>query len=208
MLEPLSKKQKEIFDYICTEVQNKGYPPSVREICNAVGLKSTSTVHSHLNKLEEKEYIRRDPTKPRTIEIISQQYDSQISENFNRPTSIVPIIGEVAAGQPILATENIIDTLPMPSEIVDNGNYFFLQIKGESMIEAGILDRDYVLVREQPIANNGDMVIALLDDSATCKTFYKESDRIRLQPENSFMEPIYTRDVRILGIVKAVFRKL
>ncbi len=208
MQEKLTKKQEQIFVYICNQVQTKGYPPSVREICKAVGLKSTSTVHSHLNNIEKKGYIRRDPTKPRTIEIIGTDLGIPEIENNHRPTSYIPVIGEVAAGSPILANENLIDTFPMPEEMVDSGDYFFLQIKGDSMIEAGIFDKDYVLVRQQSNAENGSMVIAMIDDSATCKTFYKEKDHIRLQPENSTMEPIYSRDVTILGIVKAVIRKI
>ncbi len=205
MKDDLTKKQQVILDYIREEVQKKGYPPSVREICEGVGLKSTSTVHGHLNKLEEKGYIRRDPTKPRAIELLDGG-DNIVP--FKRNTAYVPIVGEVTAGQPILAVENIEETFPVPTEFVENGDYFMLQIKGESMIEAGILDRDYVLVKQQQDAINGEIVVALIEDSATCKTFYKEKNRIRLQPENSSMDPIYSDNVSILGIVKGVFRRL
>ncbi len=201
----LTKKQQVILDCIRNEVQKKGYPPSVREICEGVGLKSTSTVHGHLNKLEEKGYIRRDPTKPRAIELLGAT-DNVLQ--FKRDTAYVPIVGEVTAGQPILAVENIEESYPVPREFVENGEYFMLQIKGESMIEAGILDRDYVLVKQQQDATNGDIVVALIEDSATCKTFYREKNRIRLQPENSSMDPIYSDNVSILGIVKGVFRRL
>jgi repressor LexA len=201
----LTKKQQVILDYIRNEVQKKGYPPSVREICEGVGLKSTSTVHGHLNKLEEKGYIRRDPTKPRAIELLGAT-DNVLQ--FKRDTAYVPIVGEVTAGQPILAVENIEESYPVPREFVENGAYFMLQIKGESMIEAGILDRDYVLVKQQQDATNGDIVVALIEDSATCKTFYREKNRIRLQPENSSMDPIYSDNVSILGVVKGVFRRL
>ncbi len=205
MKDDLTKKQQVILDYIREEVQKKGYPPSVREICEGVGLKSTSTVHGHLNKLEEKGYIRRDPTKPRAIELLDSG-DNIVP--FKRNTAYVPIVGEVTAGQPILAVENIEETFPVPTEFVENGEYFMLQIKGESMIEAGILDRDYVLVKQQQDAINGEIVVALIEDSATCKTFYKEKNRIRLQPENSSMDPIYSDNVSILGIVKGVFRRM
>jgi len=201
----LTKKQQIILDYIREEVQKKGYPPSVREICEGVGLKSTSTVHGHLNKIEEKGYIRRDPTKPRAIELLG---GTNNVVPFQRNTAYVPIVGEVTAGQPILAVENIEESFPVPSEFVENGDYFMLQIKGESMIEAGILDRDYVLVKQQQQAQNGEIIVALIDDSATCKTFYKEDNRIRLQPQNSSMDPIYADNVSILGIVKGVFRRL
>lgn len=205
----LSKKQQMILDYLKEEVSKKGYPPSVREICAAVELKSTSTVHAHLTKLEEFGYIRRDPTKPRAIEI----YDLDIEPvsnviNMARDTKFIPIIGEITAGQPILAVESFEETFPIPSDYVDEGNYFMLKIKGESMIEAGIFDRDLVLVKQQNDAHSGDIVVALIDDSATVKTFYKEKNRVRLQPENESMSPIYLDDVQILGKVKGVFRKM
>ncbi|MBF4691867.1 transcriptional repressor LexA [Fusibacter ferrireducens] len=206
----ISKKQKQILDFLKDEVSKKGYPPSVREICLAVGLKSTSTVHMHLTKLEELGYIRRDPTKPRAIEIFDNT-DHAPTDNvtdLERNTKFIPIIGEITAGQPILAVESFEDTFPIPSDFVDEGNYFMLKIKGDSMIEAGIHDRDLVLVKQQSIANNGEIVVAMIDDSATVKTFYKEQSRIRLQPENSSMLPIYADDVQILGRVRGVFRKM
>lgn len=210
MTSKISKKQQAILDFLKKEVSSKGYPPSVREICLAVGLKSTSTVHTHLTKLESLGYIRRDPTKPRAIEIYDQDYENSIKEELiydDYKTGFVPIIGEITAGQPILAVESYEDRFPLPKEYIDDGTYFMLKIKGESMIEAGIFDKDLVLVRQQNTATSGDVAVALIDDSATVKTFYKEKNRIRLQPENETMSPIYVDDVQILGIVKGVFRK-
>ncbi len=206
----ISKKQKQILDFLKEEVSRKGYPPSVREICLAVGLKSTSTVHMHLTKLEELGYIRRDPTKPRAIEIFGEDSHSPAENvvSMSKDTTFVPIVGEITAGQPILAVESFEDTFPIPSDFVDEGTYFMLKIKGDSMIEAGIHDRDLVLVKQQSTANNGEIVVAMIEDSATVKTFYKEQSRIRLQPENSSMTPIYADDVQILGRVKGVFRKM
>lgn len=217
MSDKISDKQLNILKFIRSEVQRIGYPPSVREIGAAVGLKSTSTVHGHLRTLETKGYIRRDPTKPRAIEVLlpgEEFNDKDINTNINNVTelrpkvSMVPIVGKVSAGSPILAVENIEDTFPLPTNFVDDGDYFMLQITGDSMIEAGILDHDYVLVKQQPNAKNGEIVIALLDDSATCKTFYKEENRIRLQPENETLSPIYSQDVSVLGIVKGVYRQM
>ncbi|MBM7560651.1 transcriptional repressor LexA [Fusibacter tunisiensis] len=209
MAEKISKKQQMILDYLKDEVSKKGYPPSVREVCTAVGLKSTSTVHAHLTKLETLGYIRRDPTKPRAIEILGLE-PAPVSNviNMARDTQFVPIIGEITAGEPILAVESFDETFPLPSDYIDDGDYFMLKIKGESMVEAGIFDRDLVLVRQQNQANSGDIVVALIDESATVKTFYKEENRIRLQPENTSMSPIYLDDVQILGKVKGVFRKM
>jgi len=205
MYDDLSKKQIEILEFIREAVSKKGYPPAVREICEAVGLKSTSTVHGHLTKIEQKGYIKRDPTKPRAIEII----DSMINESsLDMTTSYIPVVGQVTAGQPILAVENLEENFPVPSEFITDGEYFMLRISGDSMIEAGILDKDYVLVKQQKEAHNGDTVVALIEDSATVKTFYKESDRVRLQPENSTMDPMYFETVDILGLVKGVFRKM
>jgi len=210
----ISKKQQMILDFLKSEVSCKGYPPSVREICLAVGLKSTSTVHAHLTKLEELGYIRRDPTKPRAIEIFDPDSHTDELAKYRDPslkdknTEHIPIIGEITAGQPILAVEAFEGTFPIPAEFVDEGDYFMLKIKGESMINAGIFDRDYVLVRQQTDAKNGDIVVAMIDDSATVKTFYKESTQFRLQPENDSMAPIYSDHVEILGRVKGVFRKL
>lgn len=205
MYEDLSDKQIRILNFIKNELQTKGYPPAVREICKAVNLKSTSTVHGHLSKLEKKGYIRKDPTKPRAIEILDKN-DEGI---FSRKEIVnVPIVGKVTAGQPILAVENIEDTFPVPVDLVENNSAFMLSVQGESMIEAGILDGDYVLVKQQNIAINGDIVVALLEDEATVKTFYKEKDHVRLQPQNKLMDPIITRDVKILGKVVGVYRTL
>jgi repressor LexA len=201
----ISSKQLRILDFIKNELHNKGYPPSVREICEAVGLKSTSTVHGHLEKLEKNGYIRRDHTKPRAIEIVDH------NPYFSRKEIIeIPIVGNVTAGQPILAIENIEDTFPLPLEFLDtdNNTSFILTIKGNSMINAGIFDGDYVIVKQQNTAQNGEIIVALLGDEATVKRFYKEKDHIRLQPENPDMEPIIAIDVIILGKVVGVFRKL
>ena len=202
MYEDLSQKQIEILEFIKMEIQKKGYPPAVREICSGVGLKSTSTVHSHLEKLEHKGYIRKDPTKPRAIEVLDR-FDMP-----NKNVVNVPIIGKVTAGQPILAVENIEDTFPVPKDLVDENNVFMLRIQGESMIDAGIYDGDFVLIKQQSDAINGEIVVALLGDSATVKRFFKEKDYIRLQPENQSMSPIITKDVKILGKVIGLFRKI
>lgn len=204
MYDDLSNKQSEILLYIKKETSNKGYPPTVREICQGVNLKSPSSVHAHLNTLEAKGYIRKDATKPRAIEIID--FDNGMIMTKKR-TVDVPILGRVTAGSPILAVENIEDTYPIPQEDVDGHEVFMLKIQGESMIDAGIMDGDLVLVKEQSHARDGDIVVALLGEEATIKRFFKEKDRIRLQPENQFMEPIYTRDVVILGKIKGLYRK-
>ncbi|MFY9213860.1 MAG: transcriptional repressor LexA [Tissierellaceae bacterium] len=205
MYEDLSQKQIEILLYIKNEIQRQGYPPAVRDICKGVNLKSTSTVHGHLEKLEAKGYIRRDPTKPRAIEILDKEDNFLLAK---KKTVDIPIVGQVTAGLPILAVENIEDTFPIAVEFVEGHDVFFLRVKGESMIEAGIMDGDLVLVQEQKTAKNGEIVVALLEDEATVKTFYKEKDQIRLQPENQFMEPIYTRNVQIIGKVIGLFRKI
>ena len=197
----ITDKQSQILEYIKSEILNKGYPPSVRDICQAVNLKSTSSVHSHLETLEKNGYIRRDPTKPRTIEIIDDNFNLVRREVVN-----VPMVGTVAAGQPILAIENIDNYFPIPSEYMTNEETFMLKVKGESMINAGILDGDNILVKRQNTAKNGDMVVALVDDSATVKTFYKENGYIRLQPENDDMDPIIVPDCEIIGKVFGVFR--
>ncbi len=197
----ITAKQQEILDFLKNEIINKGYPPSVREICEAVQLKSTSSVFAHLEKLEKNGYIRRDPTKPRCIEIIDDNFDLVRRETVN-----VPLIGSVAAGQPILAVQNIENYFPIPAEYMPKDQSFMLKVKGESMIEAGILDGDYILVEQANTAKNGDMVVALVEDSATVKTFYKESDHIRLHPENSNMDDIIVPDCQILGKVFGVFR--
>ena len=205
MYEELTQKQIEILLYIKSEVQRQGYPPSVRDICKGVDLKSTSTVHSHLEKLESKGYIRKDPTKPRAIEILDKNDDFLL---VSKKTVDVPIVGRVTAGAPILAVENIEDTYPIPVEFVKDYDVFMLKVQGESMIDAGILDGDLVLVKEQKFALNGDIVVALLGEEATVKRFFKEKDKVRLQPENQFMEPIYSTDVSILGKVIGLFRRM
>ena len=205
MYEDLSQKQIEILLYIKSEIQRQGYPPAVREICKGVELKSTSTVHGHLEKLESKGYIRKDPTKPRAIEILDKNDDFLLTK---KRTVDIPILGKVTAGVPILAVENIEDTYPVPLEMVEGHDVFMLRIKGESMIDAGILDGDLVLVKEQASASNGDIVIALIEDEATIKRFFKEKDTIRLQPENQFMEPIYSKEVTVLGKAIGLFRKI
>ena len=197
----ISDKQREILDYIKTEILNKGYPPTVRDICEAVKLKSTSSVHSHLETLEKNGYIRRDPTKPRAIEIVDDNFNLTRREVVN-----VPMIGRVAAGQPILAVENIESYFPIPAEFMPNAESFMLRVQGESMINAGIFDGDNILVEKCDTAHNGEMVVALVDDSATVKTFYKEGDHIRLQPENDFMDPIIVDDCSIVGKVIGLIR--
>jgi repressor LexA len=201
----LTKRQQEVLDYVRQEVNRRGFPPSVREIGEAVGLSSSSTVHSHLTALESKGYIRRDPSKPRAVELLDYR-DTASAVDYGRVRE-VPLVGQVAAGAPILAEENIEETMPLPEEMAGESS-FILRIKGDSMIEVGILDGDYVVVRQQDTADTGDIVVALLEDEATVKTFYKEADRVRLQPENASMEPIYTRDVRILGRVVSLFRMI
>lgn len=195
-------KQSQILEFIKKEIMNKGYPPSVREICTAVGLKSTSTVHGHLERLEKKGYIRRDPTKPRAIEILDEFQPKKEMVN-------VPYVGRVTAGQPILAVENIDDVFPMPMDFIQsNRQIFMLKVQGESMIDAGILNGDYIVVEQRATAENGDIVVALIGDEATVKTFYKEDGYVRLQPQNSSMAPILVRDVKILGKVIGLFRRL
>jgi repressor LexA len=197
----ISAKQQEILDYIKAEIVNKGYPPSVREICEAVNLKSTSTVFSHLEKLEKNGYILRNSSKTRAIEILDENFNMMRNELVN-----VPIVGNVAAGQPILAVQNIENYFPIPVDYMPNEQAFMLKVKGDSMINVGIFDKDTILVKQQKTAYNGDIVVALVDDSATVKTFYKESDHIRLQPENDTMDPIIVPDCEILGKVFGVIR--
>ena len=200
----ISAKQKEILEYIKGEILSKGYPPAVREICEAVDLKSTSSVHSHLETLEKNGYIRRDPTKPRAIEILDDDFNLTRREVVN-----VPIVGHVAAGEPILATENIENYFPIPVEYMPNEETFMLKVKGESMINAGIFNGDNVLVKKQTNAENGDIVVALVDDSATVKTFYKEDGYYRLQPENDTMDPIIIPQgapISIVGKVIGLYR--
>ena len=198
----ISKKQQEILEYIKSEILNRGFPPAVREICEAVNLKSTSSVHAHLEALEKNGYIRRDATKPRAIEIIDDNFNLVRREVVN-----VPLVGTVAAGQPILAVENVEGYFPIPSEFMPNEQSFMLKVKGESMVNAGIFDGDQVLVRKQSTAEDGDIVVALIEDGATVKTFHKEKGYYRLQPENDAMDPIIVQgELQILGKVFGVFR--
>lgn len=197
----ISTKQHEILEYLKAQIISRGYPPAVREICEAVHLKSTSSVHSHLETLEKNGYIRRDPSKPRAIEIVDEEFNLTRRDLVN-----VPIVGTVTAGQPILAVENIDGYFPIPTEYMPNEQTFMLKVKGESMINAGIFDGDQILVEKQSTAHNGDFVVALLGDSVTVKTFYKENGHYRLQPENDFMDPIIVDDVQILGKVIGLFR--
>ena len=197
----ISDKQREILEYIKGEILSKGYPPAVREICEAVDLKSTSSVHSHLETLEKNGYIRRDPTKPRAIEILDDDFNLTRREVVN-----VPIVGHVAAGEPILATENFENYFPIPVEYMPNEETFMLKVKGESMINAGILDGDYVVAHKTPVAENGDIVVALLEDEATVKRFFREDGHIRLQPENPAFQPIISEQVVILGRVVSLIR--
>ncbi|PFA67765.1 repressor LexA [Bacillus sp. AFS015802] len=202
----LSKRQQDILQYIKVAVREKGYPPSVREIGEAVGLASSSTVHGHLARLESKGLIRRDPTKPRAIEILDLEEDAIPRQRVVN----VPLIGKVTAGQPITAVENVEEFFPLPERMAPSDEQvFMLEIMGDSMIEAGILDGDFVIVRQQQTANNGDIVVAMTDeDEATVKRFFKEKDYVRLQPENSTMEPIILRNVSILGKVVGVYRQV
>ncbi|MDR2520327.1 MAG: transcriptional repressor LexA [Eubacteriaceae bacterium] len=203
MYEDLSGIQIMILDYIKEALGQRGYPPSVREICTAVDLASTSSVHHQLNNLEKKGYIRRDPLKPRALEILKNNPFAA------RPDVVeVPVIGTVTAGEPITAFEDYTDTFPLPASFVKNNNCFMLNVKGSSMINAGILDGDQVIVKQQNVAEDGDYVVAMIEDEATVKTFYREDGRIRLQPENPMMAPIFARNVDILGIVIGVFRKI
>lgn len=205
-MEKLSQKQMQILEYMKKEVREKGYPPSVREICDAVGLKSTSTVHGHLERLEKKGYIRRDPSKPRAIEIFTNE-SVKTDTSSEREMVNIPIIGTVTAGMPILALENIEDTFPLPMDYAPNGDIFMLRVKGDSMINAGIFNRDLILVKQQTTAENGDIVVAMIEDFATVKTFYRENGYIRLQPENPSMSSIIVQDVTILGKVVGLYRK-
>ena len=212
MSDKVTKRQKAVLDCIEECIREKGYGPTVREVCQSLGLSSPSTVHVHLKALEDKGLIKRDPLKSRSIALPYPRGDAESTSNVIKPSFNkvvnVPLVGNVAAGSPILAEENITDTISLPTDIVGDAPSFLLSVRGESMIEAGINDGDYVVVKEQPVANNGDIVVAIIDDGATVKRFYKESDHIRLQPENSTMEPIITTDCSIAGKVVAVFRRL
>lgn len=223
----LKEREKKVLDYMKLEIRKKGYPPTVREICAALGIKSTSTVHKDIDSLEKQGYIKKDPAKPRALIVVDEDFDQQGAvaaasgrldaaikfgglESLETPDVVeVPVVGRIAAGTPILAEQNVEDSFPMPARFVNGGTNFLLTVKGESMIEAGIMDGDYILVEECHTARNGDMVVAMVDgfeSEATVKTFYKESDHIRLQPENSTMSPIIVKDVKILGKVRGVFR--
>lgn len=197
----ITPKQQEILDYIKDEILRKGYPPTVREICETVRLKSTSSVHSHLETLEKNGYIRRDPTKPRAIEVCDESFQTVRTEMIS-----LPVIGNVAAGQPIFAEENIVEYFPVPAEVVPKGESFILNVRGDSMINVGIFNGDRVFVNSCSTAQNGEIVVALIDDSATVKTFYKENGHIRLQPENDTMDPIIVENCQILGKVFGIFR--
>jgi len=203
-MEPLSKKQEEVFNFLKNQIRRKGYPPTVREICDAVNLSSTSTVHAHLETLERKGYIRRSPTKNRSIEILEDNF-----YGFSDNVVNVPIVGQVTAGAPILAQENIEGSFPIPVDYIPNNQTFILHIKGDSMIDAGIHDRDLIVVSQQNDADNGDIVVALIDDTATVKTFYRENNGfIRLQPANEAYQPILVKDCEILGKVVGLYRRV
>ena len=199
----LTEKQQTILQYIKESILKRGYPPAVREICQAVNLRSTSSVHAHLESLERKGYIRKDPSKPRTIEVVDESFNLTRREMVN-----VPLLGEVAAGVPMFAEENISDYFPFPADMLPNTDIFMLKVKGDSMVNVGIFDNDKILVAKQNHANNGDIVVALMDDTATVKTYYKEKNHIRLQPQNDDMEPILVKDVSILGKVIGLFRMM
>lgn len=203
----LTDRQRQVLDFIKAETRRRGFPPTVRDIGAAVGLSSSSTVHAHLAALEAKGLIRRDPSKPRALEVLDREVTAAPPRVLGNVVEL-PVIGSVAAGVPTLAAENIESTIPLPTEVVRDDATFVLRVKGESMIEAGIFDGDYVVVRQQPTAVNGDIVVAQIEDEATVKRFFREPDRIRLQPENVTMEPIYARDVTVLGKVIAVFRRM
>lgn len=211
-----SDKQQQILDFVNSQVEEKGYPPSVREICSAVGFKSTSTVHGYLEKLEKSGMILKDATKPRALRVIGGGKKTPRNDNFSsndyysrKELVDIPIVGKVTAGMPILAVENIEDTFPLPVDYVQNSTAFMLKVQGDSMVEAGILDKDLVLVKQQSTAINGEIVVAMIEDEATVKTFYKEKGYVRLQPQNQYMDPIIVREnLTILGKVIGVFRRL
>lgn len=211
MARKITKRQQEIYDFIKSYQREKGYPPSVREMASAVGLSSPSTVHAHLASLEEHGLIKRDKTKPRALELFNEDGSAvklaNVEENPSRGTVTLPLVGRVAAGMPILAEQNVEDTFTLPAEIATNSSSFVLEVHGDSMINAGIFNGDYIVVREQHSAMNGEIVVAMIDGSATVKTFYKERGRVRLQPENDAMEPIYAENPTILGKVVALMRR-
>ena len=203
----LTDRQRQVLEFIKTETERQGFPPTVRDIGAAVGLSSSSTVHAHLEALEAKGLIRRDPSKPRALELLSRHDAVPVALKVSNVVQL-PVVGSVAAGVPTLAAENIETTMSLPTEVVRDDATFVLRVKGESMIGVGIFDGDYVVVRQQPTAANGDIVVAQIDDEATVKRYFREADRIRLQPENPMMDPIYSRDVTVLGKVVAVFRRM
>ena len=220
-MEQLKDRERKILTYMKEEIKKKGYPPTVREMCTALGIKSTSTTHKDLENLERKGYIKKDPAKPRALMVIDpdtgkSEKEQEIAQHPNEQSERsdvidIPVIGRIAAGTPILAEQNVDDTIPVPVRFLPKGNSFMLTVKGESMVEAGIFDGDYILVHQQNTANNGDIVVAMVDgfeSEATVKTFYKENGHIRLQPENQNMSPIILSDVKILGLVRGVFRYL
>lgn len=201
-------KQQQILDFVNRQVAEKGYPPSVREICQAVGFKSTSTVHAYIKKLEEEGQIHKDATKPRALRILDDRRNSLDGYISDREIENVPVVGKITAGQPILAVENIEETFPVPVQYLENSTVFMLKVRGDSMIQAGIMDGDYILVKQQNTAENGDIVAALIGEEATVKRFFKEKDHIRLQPENPAYEPIIVKDnLTVLGKVIGLFRK-
>lgn len=204
----LTDRQRQVLDFITAQTEKHGYPPTVREIGEALGLSSPSTVHAHLAALESKGLLERVKGKPRAVEVFGRSSRAEVAPGRFGNVVELPVVGAVAAGVPTLAAENIETTIPLPTEVVRDDSTFVLRVKGESMIEAGIFDGDYVVVRQQATASNGEIVVAQIEDEATVKRFFRESDRIRLQPENSSMEPIYSRDVTILGKVVAVFRRM
>ena len=218
-MEQLKKREQQILDYMKSEIRKKGYPPTVREICQELNIKSTSTAHKAMSNLESKGFIRKDPAKPRAYEILGMESEEPAVSSAPTPAPVqetqridvvdIPVVGRIAAGTPILAEQNIEETFPIPARYLSRGNNFMLTVRGESMIEVGIYDGDYILVEEQHTANNGDIVVAMIDgfeSEATVKTFYKENGHIRLQPENQTMSPIIVHDVKILGKVRGVFR--
>lgn len=211
----LSKRQQSIYDYICDYTKSHGYPPSVREIGTAVGLASPSTVHMHLKTLEERGYIHRDSNKPRTIEVVDDKQAKvdktqvvNVQQDLTGNTITLPLVGRVAAGVPILAEQNVEEVLTLPTSVVGDSSSFILRVRGVSMINAGIFDGDYIVVKEQSETHDGEIVVALIDDSATVKTFYRENGFVRLQPENDTMEPIYVTNPTILGRVTALIRSI
>ncbi len=200
-------KQQMILDFLNRYQMEKGYPPSIREICKAVGFKSTSTVHSYIKKLEEEGHITKDATKPRALKVLKSGRKNFEGYIADQEIDNIPVLGKITAGAPILAVENIEETFPVPVQYLGNSTSFMLKVRGDSMINAGIMDGDYIIVRQQNTALNGDIVVALIDEEATVKTFYKEKDHYRLQPENPDYEPIIVKDLRILGKVTGLFRK-